>query len=85
MEMGFGGVEERGQIWTRSWPRNRSAMRQVIGPECPELELFGRDIDAMNKMLHGDTRTSKASPLKYLESFLEAYSPNVNGKFVVVD
>ena len=34
--------------------------------------------DAMTKMLHGDTRTSKASPLKYLESFLEAYSPNVN-------
>jgi len=36
-------------------------------------------------MLHGDTRTSKASPLKYLESFLEEYSPNVSNKFVVMD
>ena len=26
--------------------------------------------DAQTKMLHGDTRMSKASPIKYLESFL---------------
>ena len=36
-------------------------------------------------MLHGDTRTSKASPVKYLESFLEEYSPNVSNKFFVLD
>ena len=36
-------------------------------------------------MLHGDTRMSKASPLKYLESFLKEYSPNVSNKFVVLD
>ena len=41
--------------------------------------------DAQTKMLHGDTRTSKASPIKYLESFLEQYSPNVSNKFVVLD
>ena len=41
--------------------------------------------DAQTKMIHGDARTSKASPLKYLESFLEEYSPNVNNKFVVLD
>ena len=27
------------------------------------------------RMLHGDTRLSKSSPLKYLESFLVEYSP----------
>ena len=41
--------------------------------------------DAQTKMLHGDTRVSKASPLKYLESFLQEYSPNVPNKFVVLD
>ena len=28
---------------------------------------------------------SKASPVKYLESFLKEYSPNVSNKFVVLD
>ena len=36
-------------------------------------------------MLHGDCCTSKASPLKYLESFLKAHSPPVSDKFVVLD
>ena len=36
-------------------------------------------------MLHGDCCTSKASPLKYLESFLKAHSPPVADKFVVLD
>ena len=41
--------------------------------------------DAFTKMLHGDTRQSKSSPVKYLESFLEEYSPHVSNKFVVLD
>ena len=36
-------------------------------------------------MYHGDTRLSKASPIKYLECFLQEYSPNVSNKFVVLD
>ena len=40
---------------------------------------------AQTKMLHGDTRTSKASPVAYLESFLKEYSPDVPNKFVVLD
>ena len=41
--------------------------------------------DAQTKMYHGDTRLIKASPIKYLESFLQEYSPNVSNKFVVLD
>ena len=41
--------------------------------------------DAQTKMLHGDYITIKASPIKYFESFLEEYSPNVENKFVVLD
>ena len=36
-------------------------------------------------MYHCDTRLSKASLIKYLESFLQEYSPNVSNKFVVLD
>ena len=36
-------------------------------------------------MFYGDTRLSKASPIKYLESFLQDYSPNVSNKFLVPD
>jgi hypothetical protein len=36
-------------------------------------------------MLHGDVRLSKASPVKYFESFLSEYSPNVRDKWVVMD
>ena len=36
-------------------------------------------------MLHGDTRLTKASPLKYLESFLKEYSPECKNKWVVMD
>jgi hypothetical protein len=36
-------------------------------------------------MLHGDVRFSKASPVKYFESFLFEYSPNVRDKWVVMD
>lgn len=62
------------------------------------IELSREDIEGLNgesswilitnaqtKMIHGDARTSKASPLKYLESFLEEYSPNVSNKFVFMD
>ena len=31
--------------------------------------------DAQTRMLHGDTRLSNSSPVKYLESFLQQYSP----------
>ena len=36
-------------------------------------------------MLQGDTRLTKASPLKYLESFLKEYSPECKNKWVVMD
>ena len=36
-------------------------------------------------MLHGDCWTSKASPVKYLESFLQEYSPDCPDKFVMLD
>ena len=41
--------------------------------------------NAQTKMFHGDTRLSKASPIKYLELFLQEYSPNVSNKLVVLD
>ena len=36
-------------------------------------------------MLHGNCQTSKASPVKYLESFLQEYSPTCDDKFVMLD
>merc|ERR1711884_797937 len=41
--------------------------------------------DGKTRMLHGDTRLTKASPLKYLESFLKEYSPECKNKWVVMD
>jgi hypothetical protein len=41
--------------------------------------------DAYSRMLHGDVRLSKASPVKYFESFLSEYSPNVCDKWIVMD
>jgi hypothetical protein len=41
--------------------------------------------DAFSRMLHGDVRLSKASPVKYFESFLSEYLPNVRDKWVVMD
>ena len=37
------------------------------------------------RMLHGDTRLTKASPLKYLEYFLKEYSPECKNKWVIMD
>ena len=41
--------------------------------------------DAQKRMLHGDTRLSKSPPVKYLESFLQQYSPECRNKWVVLD
>ena len=41
--------------------------------------------DGKTRMLHGDTRLSKASPLAWLESFLSEYSPECKNKWVVMD
>jgi hypothetical protein len=41
--------------------------------------------DAHSRMLHGNTRLTKASPVKYFESFLSEYSPNCRNKWVVMD
>ena len=41
--------------------------------------------DAQTRMLHGDTRLSKSSPVKYLESFLQQYSPECKNKWVVLN
>ena len=39
----------------------------------------------MTRMLHGDTRVSKASPLRHLKSFLDTCSPDCKDKWVVMD
>ena len=36
-------------------------------------------------MLYGDTHLSKSFPIKYLESFLQHYSPEYKNKWVVLD
>ena len=41
--------------------------------------------DGVTRMLHADFRLSKASPIKWLESFLTAYSPECKEKFVVLN
>ena len=41
--------------------------------------------DAQTRMLHDDICLSKSSPLKYLESFLQQYSPECKNKWVVLD
>ena len=41
--------------------------------------------DAQTRMLHGNTHLRKSSPLKYLESFLQQYSPECKNKWVVLD
>ena len=41
--------------------------------------------DAQTKILHGDCQKSKASPVKYLKSFLQEYSPTCEDKFVMLD
>ena len=42
--------------------------------------------DAQTKILHGDARLSKSSPIKYLESFLKEYSPpNLKNRWVMFD
>ena len=41
--------------------------------------------DGKTRMLHGDCCLTKASPLKYLSSFLNEYSPNCPDKWVVLD
>ena len=41
--------------------------------------------DAQTKMLHGNCQTNKASPVKYLKSFLQEYSPTCDNNFVMLD
>ena len=41
--------------------------------------------DVQTRILHGDTRLSKSSSVKYLESFLQQYSPECKNKWVVLD
>ena len=41
--------------------------------------------DAFSCMMHGDCRLSKASPIKYLKSFLAQYSPNHKRKWVMME
>ena len=62
------------------------------------IEASRKDVEGMNgettwilisnaqtRMLHGDTRLSKSFPVKYLESFLQQYSPKCKNKWVVLD
>ena len=41
--------------------------------------------DAQTRMLHGDTCFSKSSTVKYLEPFLQHYSPKCKNKWNVLD
>ena len=41
--------------------------------------------DVQTRILRGDTRLSKSFPVKYLESFLQQYSPECKNKWVVLD
>ena len=41
--------------------------------------------NVQTQMLHENTRLSKSSPVKYLESFLQQYSPQCENKWVVLD
>ena len=42
--------------------------------------------DCYSKMLHGDCRLTKATPMKWFERFLENYAPiHVKNKFVMFD
>ena len=41
--------------------------------------------DGVTRMSHADFRLSKASPIKWLESFLTEYSPERKEKFVVLN
>ena len=64
---------------------------KVIESSCKDMDgLSGQSAwilitNPQTKMIHGNARTSKASPLKYHSSFLEKYSPKVSNKFVVKD
>ena len=63
---------------------------KVITSSQEDVEGINRETawilisDAQTKMYHGDTRLSKNSPIKYLESFLQEYFLNVSNKFVVL-
>ena len=37
------------------------------------------------KILHGDTLISKAPPVQFLKQFLQTYSPECSGKYVILD
>lgn len=41
--------------------------------------------DHFSRMLHGDTRISKASPVTWLREFLKKYAPQCEDKYVVLD
>ena len=41
--------------------------------------------DHFSRMLIGDTRISKASPINWLKKFLKTYSPHCTNKYVVLD
>ena len=41
--------------------------------------------DGQTRMLYGDTYHSKSSPVKYLESFLQQYSPEYKNEWVILD
>ena len=43
------------------------------------------NFDAQTRIFHGNTRLRKSSPVKYLESFLQQYSPECKNKWVVLD
>lgn len=65
--------------------------RKVIPSSCEDNEGINCKTawilisDAQTKMLYDDTHLSKVSPINYLESFMQEYSPNVLNKFVVLD
>ena len=41
--------------------------------------------DGKTRMIHGDCRLSKVSPVRYIEFFLQQYAPTMRDKWAVMD
>ena len=70
---------------------SRDEHGNIIDLSHTDLEGLNEEVawilvsDGKTRILHGDTRLSKASPVAWLESFLSEYSPECKNKWVVMD
>ena len=64
---------------------------EIIDSSHTDLEGLNEEVawilvsDGKMRMLHGDTRLSKASLVTWLESFLSEYSTECKNKWVFMD